>query len=412
MKSLIVTLVGGQASPNIQFIKEIYAQNNNEVGCFEHLFISTPQMEIQGVKQNIIKALHIEKYDYIKVDEYSEKDIINKLNEIDFDKYNNIYVNITGGTKIMSTAARLFFKEFHASVYYATGRDNKYVELLEDGSEKVSYFTINLSLMEYLYGCGFSIVNKGKQPTYSEIDNNMFKKYCSGLFYKYQEAFEFIRERRSKSNKKINETDFARISNFINELNYSPNVSNKLSENEVKYITGDWFEDYIGYCVKTELNLDDDAIAIGVELSKEINNTKINPVIELLGDIKLSKPPKNEFDIMFMYNNKFHVIECKSSIISNTINEDGKKNEHNILGETIYKVDSLNSKFGLFATSYIFTLTDFKSYIIDSDKVKQNNKTKKIEGLINRATVSKITIADKDKIQQPYFVQNILHIKK
>ena len=110
----------------------------------------------------------------------------------------------------------------------------------------------------------------------------------------------------------------------------------------------------------------------------------------------------NEMDVIFMYKNKFYYIECKTSIIAfkhiNQKNGISKEKEYNILGETIYKSDSLKNRFGLYSKTFIITLTDFKKYCFDKDNGQQNNKNRAMEEVINRTNLSQIKLIDKSML--------------
>src|SRR5690606_1337273 len=112
--------------------------------------------------------------------------------------------------------------------------------------------------------------------------------------------------------------------------------------------------------------------------------------------------PDNEFDVMFIYNNKFYTIECKTSIINqvvNGLNKDGtiKFKQSNILGETIYKADYLKNRFGLFAKPVILTLTIISEYVTEPENQgDRKSRAKSINDLINRCNLSNITLIHKN----------------
>ncbi len=194
---------------------------------------------------------------------------------------------------------------------------------------------------------------------------------------------------------------------------------------ETKYLTGEWFEEYIGEKIRLELNLSEDSLLIGAIIRKTISEKQeLNSPIELLNIDAPSTSPDNEIDIMFIKDNKFHVIECKTSIIAGTqtleviernkvgvvkLDNDGNPMRNiivkdiNILGETIYKSDALKAKFGLYAKSYIFTLTDFQNYI------KQNpNSLNAFVCLLKRASISNIKIVDQRLLDSQTQISNLL----
>ncbi len=114
---------------------------------------------------------------------------------------------------------------------------------------------------------------------------------------------------------------------------FLPNVDTELSKNEIKYCTGDWFEEYIYSLVKSIKGKSDSDIGFGVYLTRE--------------------NVKNEFDVIFTHNNALYVIECKTDVA----NEEGKFAE--LFNNTLYKAGSLRKDFGLFVKFYVFAINDF-----------------------------------------------------
>ena len=63
----------------------------------------------------------------------------------------------------------------------------------------------------------------------------------------------------------------------------------------------------------------------------------------------------NEFDILYIIEDQLNIIECKTFIWKDS------EETQTIIGETIYKADSLKNKLGLFAKTSIVTLSDLSS---------------------------------------------------
>lgn len=384
-KQLIISLISDQTIPNIQIIKEF---GNRET---DYLFILTKEMEKKGISNWIKDACKIELLTPIIVNEYSLSNIQEELSNFDYLAYTRIFVNITGGTKIMSLGVYNFFKSKNADIYYITKPQEK--NFLHIGENKLNSieFTSKISLKEYLTAYGFE-TNETEQ---SGIDNNqtqiLFQKYCSGIFDKHLSALKLLREKRNKKISKID--NFQELQTFLKEIEYKPKEENKLSNAEIRYLSGEWFEEYIGEEIKRAFSLHKDDILIGATINKDISGVKeLNPISALLGIEVNKESPNNEIDVMFLKDNRFHIIECKTSIIDSRKIED-KVKEVNILGETIYKSDALKTKFGLHASSYIFTLTDFKEYISEN-----NNKLNNMINLINRASIAKIKLVDRSML--------------
>lgn len=403
MKQLIVSLVSDQTIPNVQIIKEFRTDNT------DYLFVVTASMQRKGVVAWITKSAKISSFQSVVVNEYSIADITKQLTSCDYSQYDRLIVNITGGTKIMTLSVYNSFKNRNeAEIYYVTGLGNTFLDL-KNGTTK--NFSHTISLEEYLTAYGFSIRKSQPSGVPFVQTQKIYQKYVSGVFNAHPAELNFL---RAKRNKTIGNADFSKVSALLVDIDYVPLTQNELSASETKYLTGEWFEEYIGESIKKELSISDGDILIGTTIRKNIpSKTEFNPISVLVGlnlEQDKQQDTANEIDVMFIKDNKFHVIECKTSIIDtrivykekrtekgklildtngNPINEAAVK-DNNILGETIYKSDALKAKFGLYAKSYIFTLTDFQNYI------KQNpNSLNAFVSVLKRASISNIKIADR-----------------
>lgn len=409
METLLVSLVSDQTIPNVQFIKEMKKK------VTDYLFISTNGMERKGTRGWIEKAAKIGNSNkLIVVNEFSYEDIQNKLNEYDFQQYEKIFVNLTGGTKVMTLATHDYFKEEGAEIYYVTGFDNKYLKVFPGKIKSEYTLTQSLSVEEYLHAYGFNIEKVDKDHFDENITNKMFDFFTSNKFREHAETISSLRKYRSRGVKMKDYT--AELQSLIDAVGMNPKNVNALTSNEVKFLTGEWFEQYVYYGVKSSFELDDDKIMTGVTLNKEVLD-RGKKIVEDLLTVDDVQPisPNNELDVIFMYNGRIYIIECKSSVITtieNKVVENGqvktRSKEFNILGETIYKSDSLRTKFGLFANSFIFTMTDFSEYISSANRGEANNRRHNIEGLINRATLSGISIVDGKKLRSEKSIKKII----
>ncbi|OJV38778.1 MAG: hypothetical protein BGO29_14150 [Bacteroidales bacterium 36-12] len=411
MKTLLVSLISDQTLPNVQLIKEF----KDEVD--EYFFISTDRMEEKGCRKWIKKASLIDKPTHkIEVKEFSFDNINDQLDSFDFASYDRIIVNLTGGTKVMTLAAEDYFKQLGAEIFYITGINSEYIKVFPGRKKEVKVFTHSITLNEYLEAHGFTYYYTDISGIPLEYTINLYHKFNKDGFKDYHVALNTLRTHRSRGIKDLSKTE-GEIITFIKHIDYTPQEANKLSPTEVKYLTGDWFEEYIGLIIKEQLSLDENTLQIGVVLNKEQPQIKKNSVNKIIGNEEFIKggEPDNEIDIMFTYNNKFYTIECKTSII-NYINtgvkdENGndKFKEQNILGDTIYKADYLKNRFGLHVQSNIVTLTHIQNYIENSSNLGvQKNKTRSMEDLINRCNLSNIKLIDKSMLEHTTSLSNLI----
>lgn len=399
MKTLLISLISDQTLPNVRLIKEM------KDTVSDYLFISTKGMESKGCRKWVENATEIIGLPPIIVEQFSFEDITNKLNEVDFSSYAKLIVNLTGGTKVMTIVTYDYLKNIGAEIYYITGFNNEYIKVFPNSEKQIIKFKTSITLKEYLLSYGFDITlseTSEKSEKSYEYTCNFLEIYCKNIVDEEKEAFSLLRKKRNRG---IKDADYKEVESLIRKINFNSDKEGELSSSEVKYLTGGWFEEYVGETIRRELSLNNDNIFIGAKLQKELPLEKNNPIEELLGSVKQTSGPNNEFDVIFLYMDSFYVIECKTSIID-TRNVEGKDGtpilkDFNILGETIYKSEALKSKFGLFAKSYIFTLTDFKQYA-NSDR----SKISQMEELINRATLGGIKIRGREQI-----IANINNIK-
>lgn len=114
-KICIVTLVSDQTAPNVIFLKWCVKKYGNDHTRI--VLVSTEKMEQKDSSTHIKNAL--EPYQALfanplKVNEYDIEDIKDTLSDtINVDDYEQVIVNITGGTKIMSLAVYLYFHTKH-----------------------------------------------------------------------------------------------------------------------------------------------------------------------------------------------------------------------------------------------------------------------------------------------------------
>ena len=377
-------MISDQTSPNVQLIKELKEHVDS------YLFISTEKMEKKGIRRWVEEASNVHG-ETIEVEEFSSSDIDTKLRSFDFNAFDKVYVNLTGGTKVMTLVAASFFESIGAEIFYITGRYNEFVKVFPVSDDPIATFKNNISLKEYLTAYGFEFRESEASGVPIEVTQQLYQSFIGLDIFDFVEEMEFLSSRRRKK-KGVPADSMHSIARLLNALHYKEG-ENSLTDKDVRYLTGDWFEEYIGFSIKKELGLPDEDILIGAELIKEPSGTPRNVNMQLVGTQidKNLDANKNEMDVMFMYDNRFYTIECKTSIIVVKQNKQGQTNHQfgQILGETLYKSDSLKNRFGLFANTNIITLTDLASYCA---KDKSNLKT--ISACIDRANLSNIKIID------------------
>lgn len=407
MKQLIFSIISDQTIPNIQVINEFRDENT------EYMMLSTPSMQHKGVDTWIAQACTISPTVIICNNEYDLSDIEKQIASKDYSQYDQLTINLTGGTKLMSMAVFNYFAKFpHCKmVYVPTPKREKpcYKEIFPQTA--IKEFTAPLNINDYLNGYGYNYKTGKLSGLSIEYSKAFCDFFCHTDMSQYDEAMLLLRKYRNKGKGVTKEEDFQRVKPLLTDSHFTPQEEGKLSDVEVQYLTGGWFEEYVYFRIKEELGIADDCIVTGALLTRNTMKSNEKLYEQLLGEeLTTTHETANEFDVMFVYHSTLFVIECKTSIINKIADPagSGRLKEENILGKTIYQVDSLKNKLGLYASAYIFTLSDFRTMRNVEDKGKRNDITNHLIELIDRATYSHISIADRHRIINAHSLLEII----
>jgi len=382
-KNVLISLVSDQTIPNVELIEE-FKENTDK-----YIFIHSKKTETH--LSWITDATGIQKFEKIEIDPFSINDIETKLRSHNFDDDNYI-LNITGGTKIMILVLMEFFKNLGATIFYVVGKDLKYIKVFPLIGKREYTLKKKLTLDEYLKSYGFKIVKASSPIKSFHQANKIFRHFIKNDFDTFNEIIELIRNRRGK---KLNLTNQENIKKFLKSIDFIPEKPDILNEKETKYLTGEWFEEYIYFKIKDELIINDNEIGLGYNV--------------------LNQNTPNEFDVLFMVNHKLYIIECKTSIFDlriSGLSEETENNnyesknitkKYNLLPEIIYKADALKSKLGLFANILIFTLEEIKN---EDHEPKDEHKVH-----FDRALLSHVGIVSKRDFKENKKIDELIQLK-
>lgn len=347
-KTVLISLISEQTIPNVLFIKQFDIVD-------KYIFITTERMENEenGNRRNwILKACNIDDNTQQKI-EVNAEDKINveeKLSKFNFSEFERIIVNITGGTKMMSIAAYEFFNKNYpdAELWYKPidKKDEYHICNKPIKTLKINY---NLTVKEYLEACGiFEDRYFSKKPEFDE-------SYCIEFFQLYinndniRKLVEKIRtlfrannapySKQMKKKDKIDLTlsdDLSEILIELNKIKFPLQEDKILTKAKMEFLTGGWFEEYVYYKIKKKNNLSENSINLGVFLNPKPKDKE-----------RLKYFANNDLDVVYVKNNEFYVIECKTDIT-----------EQGLFNETVYKMAALRKYFGLSVKSVLATLSD------------------------------------------------------
>lgn len=392
MKTTLISIISEQAIPNVQLALEFKDIID------KHIFVTTKKM-VHKVK-HIVNALDLSDNQYYEVliDETSIDTIKIGLSEYSdlYKLFDRIIVNYTCGTKLLSMAIFNYFNAFENTECYYVNLNNTY-----QNSQGVNCsFSINLSVSQYLKACGL----ESRNSEYLHDKETADKMFDLIVNNKINNIVSILRAYRNINQKKIDIRGL--ISGceieILNIYDVLKNDTGIISKKDIKYITGDWFEEFCAYQIGEQFSLSKNDVWVGTNLNQPLYKTETrykNSIDNYVSDDnilmefdKLKKEQEqntNELDIIFIYKNKLYVIECKTDLLDN---------HRLILDETIYKLDSIKQKFGLYPISTIVTLFNTEKYIKEYKPVGKEytliGNLKRIISNINRANNANIKILD------------------
>jgi hypothetical protein len=307
MNKAIVSLVGAQTLPNVYFMK-------NNLDADKFLFVTTIEMEKRGIISNMTDALGISenKIERIVVDSRYPYKIIESLkaSPLDFSSYYN-YVNITGGTKMMSLAAYAFFSKMknNCSIYYIPEGEERFLPMYPASAKKLGEMEF-LTLEEYMASYG-ACIERVNQPYKSLETADIYFKNANFNMYNDRDNINFKQKEELRC--------------LLNELAFD---YDSLNGSDRRYLFGGWLEEYVFLSLLESGKLQRHNIRLGAKIrKKDQKNERLN-----------------EFDVVFLHRNTLVVVECKSGFVNSNKN----------LKEALYKQRAVLVDLGITVKPYLF----------------------------------------------------------
>jgi hypothetical protein len=312
--------------PSVQFLMQFPANG--------YIFISTDEMEAQGISTRLMEVLQIpkERVQLIRIDPFNFEDNVEVLQKaITADLHYS--VNITGGTKLMTLSVNRFFESKNASIYYLIGSNQRYLQLSPMVIENL-VLDNEIDLSKFLLTLGFECFGSSLPSYPVEQGKLIFDYYNHG--YSQESGWSVLERLKPfrEEGKGVGMDEVQGLSEYLWNIGFVPVDKTKLNKRELKYLTGEWFEEWLFYQVKAKYDLDEDFLGLGLKLRK-------------------SDKVENEFDVLWVEKDVLHVVECKSFIWKDLQNQ-----KEPILDEALNKLSSLSKNFGLTVKSIIATATD------------------------------------------------------
>lgn len=340
------------------FVKEMYKEGDKLlfVSAKDTLRDMNDLVSLLDVSEDIVTEVAFDRH----CDEYLYERICRKLREY-LSEGVEYYVNLAGGTRYMALAVQQAFNRFHSKFFYTNVENNViistiYDDSIDDDDDFIYPIRYRMSVGEYLSLQGLYhdiTVEDPHRPQFPRktadciFDVAVHRKLSSEeheVFEKLREGYRNARSRHSRKTlprlKRRASIEIEEIRNptnpewipvpsivdFLKRIDFQPKTTGFLSREEIDYITGGWFEEFVGYWVLNAVRPDD--LAVGVHISRRIADHD------------------NELDVVFTKANRLFVIECKSGISTTSM-----------FNEIVYKSCALNrALLGVNCHSFLFSL--------------------------------------------------------
>lgn len=344
------------------------------------------------VKSSVVDTVVLER----EGDKHFYERICRALRDSGYLKEGNCYyVNLAGGTRYMALAVQQTFRKYNAEYFYTDVVNNMIIHTLYDDSiddNDDCFLSIRhrMKIGEYL--SLYAIHHDADQPDIhlpirskedarrifdcftlnqlSEDDYLAIDKLRNG----YRNALSRQGHQQLYRLKRMDNISIEQIENpydpewipihnlnkFLRHVEFVPSTNGMLSKDEIDYLTGGWFEEYVYYLVQDLCHPDD--AAISVRVWKDENHD-------------------NELDVVFTKGNKLYVIECKTGV-------DNKK----MFNEIVYKACALKEALlGISCNSFIFSLKNDKEGLLKSTAKNMD-----------------VTFCDRDRMMRPDELRKLL----
>jgi len=285
-----------------------------------------------------------------------ETECVSMGNAYDFEEMQNIFtkiaernsneelaINLTGGTKLMSIAAQNIFSVCGGyTCFYVVPKEDKIV-VFDPGVDNVSEYFLKdqIKLNDYFKIHGYDVISKktakGFKPDKNSIEiTEKISRHSNIYTLKSISKLNKLATNRRELNSLAIKPMLYEEDEPLFELFCDHNYIDEFDGNFIKfsdkksreYCGGIWLEEYIHLGLSKIKDTFQD-FATSVEIIDQ-NGTK------------------NELDAVFIYRNNLYILEAKTALVD-------KKGS-----DFIYKIDSLKSRTGLYTTPIIVSLRVFK----------------------------------------------------
>lgn len=335
MKTVLVCIISAQLLPNYLYVVEKVGQAD------EVLLIASKRFKEKAkAAAKVLRTLNKRIY-FLNLSDFGVEEKWNQLIKEIRDRLENkdkYLVNLTGGTKYMAMAVQKAFEGYRSEFFYIPLPKNYMLSLMQQGPRTKESIAHRVNVREALTVFGAELEEASKPMFSVEI-----ARKCLELFRLQRLDHSLFAELEKQQRSLFWDEKFTqkRINRFLENLKNRKFHVATLLKQEVAYLKGGWFEEYVYYLIKSEVKPD----SIEINLKVDVPANKGEDII------------KNEFDVCFTRNNRFYVIECKAFSGNN-------KKDNSV----IYKSKALKeSVLGMAASSYICAIGSVSKQAVAMD---------------------------------------------
>lgn len=382
MATVLVHLIGGQMAPNLFLLQEESFQQVDR-----HLFITTALMEQKNKVQHLMLAANITEgiCQKVLVQEDNLEDIKVKLDALGLSREDEYWVNITGGTKIMSISAYAYFSQprFRVQMYYVPVGQAFYWQMHPLDQIRKMRFETSPKIMAYMTCYGLRNVTERPWPGFHEpfeetqrilgIYSNKSIRFTPQRKTYGGFAYEINAKHEKDRNANISLDSIRHLAIFLDAIGFTHRNSSLLFPDELTYLTSGWFEEWVAYNIQQYLGLDAKSLQLRIETQ----------------EWGVEGPQgKREFDVLFIYRNTLYILECKVNLPSHKNDYDKLKD---LMHETLQKLASYRKHFGInVATAFLTLATNLG-----------NTKGRKKNHFARLSDNTNVLILDRYDLQRP-----------
>lgn len=304
MARVLVSIITKHNVPNFLFFMQMS-------GSFDsNLFIVTEQVKDKEA-QLFSEVIRGKATQSIILDANNYKQNIDTMNAFaEKCPGDTFIVNLTGGTKAMSMAVHDVLVK-HGGEFYTVTQDTKAFYNFQTGERTPFSPSVSVSLKDYLKLYGLSTRGQNRQGS-----------------KRAKEVFNQVRD-----------SGFDKVNCALVDT-----AQEQDSAEERKYLSGEWFEDYVYYRLRKDF--------------PEIGDKDITSSVKLYKDDRTSQANNSsEIDVIFVKDNSLYVIECKVGLETDEIRA------------AMNKAAAISSYVGFKVNFYIFWLRNMRTYkkdVLDS----------------------------------------------